>query len=163
MFSVTPGGQLLGNSVGTGVLTVSRGMLRAATAVSVGRPSDAQGLYVYTVGLEVYPQSLALPLIDGQRQLLVGLTPGDTSLSSAGTGTMYVVSDPSVVAVSTDGLVTSVGLGAATVTVLHGAAEVVVPVRVAEPQEWGRHGRSIGRSGSRDRWGHGVDWPWHTC
>ena len=47
---------------------------------------------------------------------------------------MYVVSDPSVVAVSTDGLVTSVGLGAATVTVLHGAAEVVVPVRVADSQ-----------------------------
>ena len=79
MFSVTSGGQLLGNSVGTGVLTVSRGVLRTATAVSVGRPSDAQELYVYTVGLEVYPQSLALPLIGGQRQLLVGITPGDTT------------------------------------------------------------------------------------
>ncbi|MHB8955464.1 MAG: putative Ig domain-containing protein [Pirellulaceae bacterium] len=133
VFTVTDSGQLLGQMVGTGVLTVSRGALRAATAVSVGQPSDALGLYVYTIGIDVYPQSLALPLAGGQRQLLVGIKPGDTSLSSTASGTAYVVSDPSVIAVTADGLVTSVGLGETTVTVLHGAAEVVVPVRVAAP------------------------------
>ncbi len=104
-----------------------------ATAVSVGQPSDALGLYVYTVGLEVYPESLALPLSGGQRQLLVGIKPGDTQWSSVASGTVYVVSDSALVSVSADGLVTAVGAGDAIVTVLHGAAEAVIPVRIAAP------------------------------
>ena len=113
VFTVSEQGQIVGRSDGSGVLTVSRGGLQAATAISVGQPDDAMGLYVHAIGIEVYPKALALPLVDGERQLLVGLKPGDADLATAASGTVYVVSEPGVVTVSADGLVTAVGEGEA--------------------------------------------------
>ena len=47
---------------------------------------------------------------------------------------MYFVTKPGVVSVSADGLMTAIAPGTTTVTIINGAAEVVVPVKVQIPQ-----------------------------
>ena len=55
---------------------------------------------------------------------------GDTDLTAASTGTVYEVSNPTVVTVNPDGLVTAGAAGVATITVINGPAEKVIPVLV---------------------------------
>jgi hypothetical protein len=87
-------------------------------------------------GLDPYPD--AVSLVPGiTRQLSVKLNdglPDSPNLTAGSTGTRYTVSNPDVLSVSPDGLITALSTGFATVTVTYGEAEVVVPVRVETPQ-----------------------------
>ena len=126
VLSVDASGVLHGLADGYAAVTVRRGHLTAATAVTVGAPADPLRLGV--TGLFVYPEALTLPEVGGLRQFLVQA--GDTDLSAATAGTTYIVADATVVAITPDGLVTSAGLGETTVTIINGPAEKVVPVMV---------------------------------
>jgi hypothetical protein len=130
--SVTGTGLLTGFGEGTAVITASRGHLRAATAATVGIPDDMTDVFLFWAGLDVHPLALTLDSNDGSRQFSVRI--GDQDDISAGTsGTVYVVGNSDVLAVTDDGLVTAVGTGDTKLTILNGPAEVVVPVRVATP------------------------------
>ncbi len=129
VLEVNATGNLRGAAEGYSTVTARRGNLAAATAVTVGAPNDPLGLGAGA--LSVYPQALALPLDGGQRQFLVNANSAD--LSGAASGTQYIVGDSSVVAITADGFASSVGLGATTITIINGAGEIVLPVRVILP------------------------------
>ena len=124
-------GGLLGLGEGYAAVTVRRGDHRDATAVTVGDPYDELDR---DDGLFVYPGSLTLPLVSGQRQFLVQSLDGETDLSAAASGVIYVLGDSRVVDVTGDGLVTSASLGTTTLTIIHGPGEVTVPIRVVQPE-----------------------------
>ncbi|MEI9924472.1 MAG: VCBS domain-containing protein [Bradyrhizobium sp.] len=134
---VSATGQLQGLHDGTTVLLASSHGVVAATAVTVGVPADALGLRLYNQGIDLYPLAVSLSSNGGTRQLDVH--PGNdpqltTDLAPASAGTLYFVDKQGVVSVSADGLMTAIAPGTATVTIINGAAEVVVPVKVQVPQ-----------------------------
>ncbi len=125
---------------GVGIVKASRGEIQAVTALRVGEiptpTNDAEFniALAETMGLDAYPQ--AITLVEGmKRQLLVGIDEVISSpdLKAASQGTRYFVSNPNVLQVSEDGLITALDEGVAEVTIVHGAAEEVVPVRVVVP------------------------------
>ncbi len=117
---------------GSAMVLATRGNLAAATAVAVGAAETSEELLLRFGGLNVYPASLTLPETTGQRQFLVK-TPQDVDVTVGASGTYYIVGDASIVSAAADGLIAAVGLGSTTVTIVHGPAEVVVPVRVIVP------------------------------
>ena len=123
-------GSLRGLADGYAAVTVSRGFHADATAVTVGNPIDLER----TDGVFVYPSSLTLPLVSGQRQFLVQTLDGEIDLSTAAEGTIYVIGDSRVIDVTADGLVTSSALGETTLTILSGPAEETIPIQVLEPE-----------------------------
>ncbi len=129
VLSVDSSGTLRGLAEGYAAVTARRGNLAAATAVTVGTPADP--LHLGNNGLFVYPGSLTLPEVGGQRQFLV--KGNDTDISTAADGTLYFVADTSVVSLTPDGFATSAGLGETTVTIINGPAEKVVTVKVVQP------------------------------
>jgi hypothetical protein len=86
-------------------------------------------------GLDPYPDAVSLP-VGGTRQLSVKVNelPNSPDLNTDESGTRYEVSEPSVLSVSEDGLVTALKSGDATVTVSNGSAVEVIPIRVENPQ-----------------------------
>src|SRR5262249_4970413 len=123
---VSAQGLLVGLSNGTSILTASAGGLQAATVVAVGLPQDALSRRLYDLGLDLYPQSVALSGSGGTRQ--TDVHPGQdveltTDLSHAASGTRYFLSRPGVVTVSADGLLTAVAPGTVTVTIINGATD----------------------------------------
>ena len=132
--SVSAEGMISSVADGSAAVTVRRGELRAATAVVVGQPQDLLSAYLDALGLDVYPQTLALAAAGQTRQLWARIA-GDAELDvTAAADTLYVTADPAVATVSTDGLITVAGFGETTVTVIHGPTEVLVPVHVAALQ-----------------------------
>ena len=71
--SVSPGGLLTGLSDGTTVLIVSSHGIEAATAVTVGVPTDPTQQGLYALGIDIYPGAVSLPSMDGSRQIKVSL------------------------------------------------------------------------------------------
>ncbi len=135
--TISPLGQLAGLTQGTSILIVSAGGLQAATAVSVGVPTDTLGQTLYNVGLNTYPLAVALSSDGGTRQIdvhPVGDIDLTTDLSTAASGARYYVSNPAIATVSADGLITALSPGSTTVTVINGPAESTIPVLVQAPQ-----------------------------
>ncbi len=125
-------GLVQAKSLGTAVLIASRGPWQAATVVRVGAPIDAEGLYLTTVGLDVYPDSLTLPPGE-ERQMIVRIGAGD-SIANGGAGTRYVAGNTGMLSVSDDGLITAVAEGTTTLTIFNGPAETTIPIRVVSAQ-----------------------------
>lgn len=131
--SVSASGLLTAVSDGTTVLIVSSHGVEAVTAVTVGVPTDPTQQGLYAEGLTIYPATVSLPSVGGSRQIDVSLQ-GNVDLAAASTGTLYYVSNTKVIAVTKDGLITSVGAGDATVTVINGPATSVIHVHVEPPR-----------------------------
>lgn len=133
-------GKVTGLADGTSIFSASHNNIQAVTAARVGElpiaASDnewnAQLAEIY--GLDVYPQAVTLTR-GVKRSLLVGIEGITKSpdLKFGSVGTRYFVSNPNVLQVNSDGLITTVGEGIANVTVIDGGAEKVVPVRVKTP------------------------------
>jgi large repetitive protein len=140
--SVDSNGVVTGLTDGVSVLSVTHGNIQAVTALRVGLQSSAtttSELYIAIVersGLNVYPG--AVTLISGQtRPILVSIDrglPDEPDLSTFESGTRYFVSNSDVLTVSPNGLITTLKEGSANITVIHGAAEEVIPVKVESPQ-----------------------------
>ena len=97
-------------------------------------PLDQQ---LFNQGLNVYPTSVSLSSNGGTRQ--IDVHPGGdiqltTDLGPATTGTQYFLSQPGIVTVSADGLLTAVAPGTVTVTVINGSAAAQISVLVQAPQ-----------------------------
>src|SRR5678815_926196 len=131
--SISLNGALPGISNGTSANIVSTHGLQAATAFGIGAPANAFEKELYESGVSVYPQSLSLAVGSGTRQLRITILVS-IEVSSASAGTNYFVSQPSIVSVTPDGLVSGLLPGVAVVTVINGAAEVLIPVIVEEPR-----------------------------
>ncbi len=130
--TIDQNGVLTGVSDGFAAVTASRGFFQAASAVTVGTPSDDQGV---SEGIFVYPGSLILPLVAGQRQFRVEtLDQEPIDRSAAADGTFYVVGDSRVIDVTADGFATSLALGETTLTIINGPAIETVRVSVIEPE-----------------------------
>lgn len=124
-------GQLSGLATGTGVVSAQRGGLTATTAFVVGNPPLTENIQLVT-GLDIFPT--AITLVPGStRKLLVTINAKD-DVTSAASGTLYRVDDPTVAQVSADGLITALAPGRALVTAIHKGAERVVPVLVETPR-----------------------------
>lgn len=137
---IDPFGKITGLANGTSIFTASRNNIQAVTAARIGElpipanDDEWNALLAEIYGLDVYPQAVTLTT-GVKRSLLVeiqGLT-DSPDLKFGSTGTRYFVSNPNVLQVNSDGVITAVGEGIASVTVIDGAAEKVVPVRVEKP------------------------------
>jgi hypothetical protein len=133
-------GKVTGLADGTSILSASGNNIQAVTAARVGKmpiaanDDESNALLAEIYGLDVYPQ--AVTLTKGiNRSLLVGIegVTDSPDLKFGSVGTRYFVSNPNVLQVNSDGVITALGEGIANVTVIDGAAEKVVPVRVKTP------------------------------
>src|SRR5207244_1663057 len=130
---VSPGGKVSAVATGTSILQVSSHGIQAVTALDIGMPRDRASQMLQVVGLSVAPQELLLPGPGSTQQLRIQ-GPDSVDLIAGSSGTRYFVSNPAVLQVSADGLLTALALGSATVTVINGPAEKLLTVRVAAPQ-----------------------------
>jgi Uncharacterized protein conserved in bacteria len=133
-------GKVTGLADGTSIFSASHNNIQAVTAARVGEmpipanDDEWNALLAEIYGLDVYPQ--AVTLTTGiKRSLLVGIEglTNSPDLKFGSVGTRYFVSNPNVLQVNSDGVITAVGEGIASVTVIDGGAEKVVPVRVKTP------------------------------
>jgi len=137
---IDPFGKITGLANGTSIFTASRNNIQAVTAARVGEmpipanDDEWNALLAEIYGLDVYPQAVTLTT-GVKRSLLVGIEglTDSPDLKFGSTGTRYFVSNPNVLQVNSDGIITAVGEGIANVTVIDGGAEKVVPVRVKTP------------------------------
>jgi DNA/RNA endonuclease G (NUC1) len=124
---------------GVSILKAERNGVQAVTATRIGSITGAittdkvNTLFAESYGLNLYPQSVTLT--EGiTRQLLVGINGYESiDLRNTASGTQYFVSNPSILRVDGNGLVTTLHEGIADVTVIYGASEFVIPVRVEAP------------------------------
>jgi YD repeat-containing protein/VCBS repeat-containing protein len=128
---VSARGVVTGVANGSAILVAASHGIQAATAITVGVPTDATALYLYNHGLTSYPQAVALPAQNGQRQLKISA--GKIDDTGHASGTLYYVGNPGVAQVSADGLVTALAPGATSVVVINGPAEIVIPIEVDVP------------------------------
>ncbi|MEG5049402.1 MULTISPECIES: peptidoglycan-binding protein [unclassified Microcoleus] len=137
---IDPFGKVTGLANGTSIFTASHNNIQAVTAARVGEmpipanDDEWNALLAEIYGLDVYPQAVTLTT-GVKRSLLVGISglTDSPDLKFGSVGTRYFVSNPNVLQVNSDGVITAVGEGIASVTVIDGAAEKVVPVRVKTP------------------------------
>ncbi|MGF1676258.1 MAG: putative Ig domain-containing protein, partial [Rivularia sp. (in: cyanobacteria)] len=137
---ITDTGVLVGEGDGVSIVSVGRGGISAVTALRVGDflPTNQEELYVSIAenyGLNLYPEAVTLTQ-NVTRQILVGLNEVQQSpdLKDDSKGTRYFVSNPNIINVSEDGLITALAeSGTANVTVIYGAAEEIIPVRIDQP------------------------------
>ncbi|MBE9097505.1 dockerin type I domain-containing protein [Tychonema sp. LEGE 07203] len=133
-------GKITGLANGTSIFTASHNNIQAVTAARVGEmpipanDDEWNALLAEIYGLDVYPKAVTLTT-GVKRSLLVGIEglTDSPDLKFGSVGTRYFVSNPNVLQVNSDGVITAVGEGIASVTVIDGAAEKVVPVRVKTP------------------------------
>ncbi len=133
-------GKVTGLAEGTSIFSASHKNIQAVTAARVGELPiasndnewNAQLAEIY--GLDVYPKAVTLTT-GVKRSLLVGISglTDSPDLKFSSVGTRYFVSNSNVLQVNSDGVITALGEGIANVTVIDGAAEKVVPVRVETP------------------------------
>ena len=71
--NVSTTGAVVGVAPGTSILIVTAAGLQAATAVTVGTPTDARDMELYQHGLNVYPPSVSLSSNGGTRQIDIPL------------------------------------------------------------------------------------------
>jgi len=128
--SVNSYGQVTALSNGSSAITVFSHGILAATAVAVGLPNDQDQLLIYADGIDVVPQSVSIVPSGGEQQLFVTMT-GDIDISAGADGTLYFIGNSAVASASADGLITAIAEGATEVTVINGAAEAVISVKVA--------------------------------
>jgi large repetitive protein len=137
---IDPFGKITGLANGTSIFTASHNNIQAVTAARIGElpipanDDEWNALLAEIYGLDVYPKAVTLTT-GVKRSLLVGIQglTDSPDLKFGSTGTRYFVSNPNVLQVNSDGVITAVGEGIASVTVIDGAAEKVVPVRVEKP------------------------------
>ncbi|WP_293360085.1 MULTISPECIES: DNA/RNA non-specific endonuclease [unclassified Microcoleus] len=137
---IDPTGKVTGLVNGTSILSASRNNLQAVTAVRVGKlpapTNDAEfnGALAEINGLNVYPKAVTMTAGMG-RSLLVGIENiiKSPDLKFGSTGTRYFPGNSNLLQVNSDGVITAIKEGVTNVTVIHGAAEQVVPVRVSLP------------------------------
>ena len=127
--TVTPAGRLTAIGSGSCVLLISSHGLQAATVVNVTTEDDFD--QSDDTGLDVYPGAVSLASSGGTRQIDVTLD--GTDVSRAGQGTLYFVSNPSVIQVGAGGLITGLAPGTSDVTVISFGQEQVISVLVAAP------------------------------
>ncbi|WP_370589111.1 DNA/RNA non-specific endonuclease [Tychonema sp. LEGE 06208] len=133
-------GKVTGLVNGTSILSASRNNLQAVTAVRVGKlpapTNDAEftGALAEINGLNVYPKAVTMTAGMG-RSLLVGIENiiQSPDLKFGSVGTRYFPGNSNLLQVNSDGIITAIEEGVTNVTVIHGAAEEVVPVRVSLP------------------------------
>ena len=132
-------GVLSGVSDGVEIVSVENDGISAVTAVRVGdlEPTNQEEFYQSIAeyyGLNIYPG--AVTLTQGvDRQIFVALNKEESpDLRDDSTGTRYFVSNPDIIKVTEDGLITALAEeGIANVTVIYGAAEEIIPVRIDKP------------------------------
>lgn len=133
-------GKVTGLTNGTSILSAIRNNLQAVTAVRVGKlpapTNDAEfnGALAEINGLNVYPKAVTMTAGMG-RSLLVGIENiiKSPDLKFGSVGTRYFPGNSNLLQVNSDGIITAIEEGVTNVTVIHGAAEQVVPVRVSLP------------------------------
>lgn len=145
---------------GTGVITASRDGISTFTASRVGKfdPQTDGELNVAIAeeqGLHVYPE--AVTLIPGvTRRIQVSIEGQPTTpelLTDSTTGTKYFVSNPNILDVTSEGMITAKASGVANVTVINGGAEVIIPVLVELPHP---SGSTLGTNGGAVRAADGA-------
>ncbi len=130
--SVNEQGVISAASEGYTAMVVARGVYQAATAVAVGTPGADDPSYPGD-DIFVYPMSLTLPIVAGQRRFRVE-TLGGEDLSLESEGTLYILGDSRVIDMTDDGFATSSSIGMTTLTIINGGGERVVPINVIQPQ-----------------------------
>ncbi|PSB39712.1 hypothetical protein C7B69_01790, partial [filamentous cyanobacterium Phorm 46] len=134
-------GQVTGLTNGTSILSASRNNLQAVTPIRIGTmPAPTTNAQLHQIlaemyGLDPYPDAVSL-IPGGTRKLSLGLNSNFTeaNLTAASTGTRYFSNNSNILNVSSDGTITAVGIGDATVTAIHGTASATIPVRVEAPK-----------------------------
>ncbi|WP_324633480.1 DUF4114 domain-containing protein, partial [Phormidium sp. CCY1219] len=133
------GNSLAGNSHVLHLISEDAGRLMGVKAIRVGNlvpENDAelnQALAEF-YGLDPYPDSLTL-VAGTTRQLSLTINELESrpNITATETGTRYFVSHPDLLEVDEDGLVTALDEGEATITMIHGAQMVTIPISIQKP------------------------------
>jgi hypothetical protein len=138
---VSQEGLLNADRDGTATISASHEKVSTFTTIQVGEvssPTNQRELNISLAGeygLNLYPR--AITLIPGvTRQLLVSINNIKESpdLHLATSGTQYLVSNPDVIRVSENGLITAIAPGQGTISVVNGFAEEKVPFLIELPR-----------------------------
>ncbi|OYU20118.1 MAG: hypothetical protein CFE34_01980, partial [Rhodobacteraceae bacterium PARR1] len=120
---------------GDGYITARRGGVAAATAMSVGSATDANGAIAQIFGIDAYPDAVTILPSGGKRQIVTELGKGLLDYINKADGVVYVGGNDDIISVSDTGLIRAVGTGKTCVTIIYRGAEEVIEVTVAPPVE----------------------------
>ena len=135
--NISQTGLLTGLKDGTTILSAERDGISLATAAKVGKttaPTNSAEFYANIAeksGLDIFPEAVTIaPGVTIPIDVSVGqdFTQGP-DLSVFESGTRYFVSNPEIAVVSPNGMLMGLQEGIVDVTVIHGAAEFVIPVK----------------------------------
>ena len=129
--SVSSDGVMTAKQNGHALVSISRGPYEITQSIYVGFPESELDQALYYDGFNVAPKTLALAT-GNSWQLQVDYQ-NRVSLTSAEMGTRYLVDRADVLTVNASGLITGIGPGSATVTVVNGPESFRVPVTVTSP------------------------------
>ena len=136
---ITPSGTVRALGEGTTILTARSQGIQAVNALSVFQiqlleleEGAESGLFEIDPG--VYPGTLTLVNNGGMRQLQVSSSNG-TDITVATTGTQYFISNPEVASVTPDGLVTGLVEGVTTLSIINGAGQRNIEIKVQVPSD----------------------------
>ncbi|WP_334407672.1 Ig-like domain-containing protein [Bradyrhizobium sp. AZCC 2289] len=131
--SVNSNGTLRALSSGNSIIIVSSHGISAVKAVIVSPPDPTgEGDPVTPTPLIAYPGALTLLSNGGQRQLDVATEDG-IDVTTSDNGTRYFTSNPNIITVSSDGFVTGLASGVATISVIYNGSQSDIPIRVENP------------------------------
>ncbi|MBX9640295.1 MAG: Ig-like domain-containing protein, partial [Mycobacteriaceae bacterium] len=132
--SLTPQGVLTAQANGHTVLIAGRDAALAATVVGVGSPTGSELFVSRTLGIDAYPDSVALVPNGGTRQIVTTLGVGrQIYITEASNGTLYFSGNSDIATVTANGLIQAHAEGETTVTAIYGYAEDIVRVKVDAP------------------------------
>src|SRR6266571_1101043 len=131
-------GTVRGLSEGTAILTAKSHGIQAFNAlgvfqVAIPDPAD-QGAESSQEPIDpgVYPGTLTLTNNGGKRQLKITAVDG-TDITTAAMGTLYFVGNPDVATITPDGLVMGLAEGVTTLSIINGAGQQNVELKVQAP------------------------------
>ena len=133
-------GLVVGLSDGDSILTARRDTFTAVTTTQIGEsetPTTEAQFYediAEEYGLDVFPKAVSMtpggiiPI-----DVTAGQSADRPDLSSYESGTRYFVSNPEIAVMSANGMLLALQEGEVDITVVHGGAEFVIPVKVEAP------------------------------
>uniref|UniRef100_UPI00262BDF4C polymorphic toxin-type HINT domain-containing protein n=1 Tax=Propionivibrio sp. TaxID=2212460 RepID=UPI00262BDF4C len=129
-------GHVLGKKTGITLVTYSSHGIIGANAIQVAEQPRAPVTDEFGNELDLFPNSLSLAAGIGQRQIdvhaIINAWTSGTNLTGQA-DLQYFVSDATVASVSADGLIKAKATGLATITVIQGARQGSIELRVVQP------------------------------
>ncbi|MDJ0904030.1 MAG: Ig-like domain-containing protein [Xenococcus sp. MO_188.B8] len=132
-------GLVRGINDGVSIFKIEKAGINAFTVSRIGRAEHPQSKaelesgFAEFFGLKVYPQA-ATYTPKSKQQILIGANGGDSlrDLTPNLFNTRYFVSNPQIIKVNSNGILSTLKEGKETITVIDGASEAIIPIKVTK-------------------------------